>query len=185
MNRPVALIVAVMTCAGGGLASAANDALPLESRVRVVAPAISRKPIVGRLVASDEAALWIRRTEEGLFSPGWPFRRRGGETLMLPRESVTRFERSVRPSRKRLGATIGALFGATAMVVMFERATTGEDEGCSGCGALAMLVAVPFAMLGYAIAPGDRWAAEDPRKVHVAFIRPRGGGVGVRLSLAF
>jgi hypothetical protein len=95
-------------------------------------------------------------------------------------------ERSVRPSRKKLGATIGGLVGIAVGIVIVERAKSGgEDDVCSGCGLLAGVVAVPFALMGAAIAPGDGWAVEDPRTVRVGFSRAPDGGVGVRMSVAF
>jgi hypothetical protein len=51
---------------------------------------------------------------------------------------------------------------------------------------VAGAVAVPFALIGAAIAPGERWAADDPRKVRIE-IAPvaQGRGVGIRVSLGF
>jgi hypothetical protein len=139
---------------------------------------------VGQLVESDDATLTIFRDDRGLV--GWPFRRRNGDTLKLPRESVLRLERSMRPSRKKLGGLIGGLVGFAAGVVVIERARVGEDHGwCQGYGLVAGVIAVPFAMIGGAVAPGDRWAVEDPKKGRVGFTRTPGGGTGFRLAVSF
>lgn len=143
--------------------------------------ACSKQPIVGELVGSDDARIMIRRVNDGFF------RRSYGETLILRRELVSRFERSVRPSQKSFGAGIGFGIGAAIGFAVF---CQGEACGGSGGGGgVAMLIfALPAAALGDAVAPGERWAEEDPkdeRKVRVGIAPTLGGGKGVRLSLSF
>jgi hypothetical protein len=154
-------------------------------RVRVLAPAFSDRPIVGQLTGSDEATLTILRTGGGLVI-GWPFRRGAKEVLSLARGSVTRLDRSIHPSRKRLGAMIGGLVGAAVGVVIVARGTRGSEAGaCNACSSVVAVIAAPFALVGAAIAPGERWTAEDPARIRVGFSRAPDGRVGVRLSMTF
>lgn len=184
MNPGVALPIAVaLTFFGADRAAGQDVAFEPGARVRVAALGVSAKPFVGRLVASDEATLTIVRTKGGPWWLGWPLRGTSEETLRLPRESVTRFDRNVRRSRKNLGATVGGLIGLAAGAVIVARETTGAD-GCDQCLMAAAIVATPFALLGAAIAPGDRWAAEDPGKVRVGFGVPA-RSVGLRLAVRF
>jgi hypothetical protein len=179
----IALLIAVtLTLAGAGPVVGGGGAIASGARVRVLAPAISAKPIVGQLVGSDETTLTILRTG-GRPLVGWPFRRGDRKTLRLPRESVTRLERSVRPSRKALGKGVGMGVGLLAGVLAASRINPPSSTG-QGAELLTMpLGVVVGGFLGAAVTPGDRWAAEDPGKVRVGFTRAP--GVGVRLSVAF
>lgn len=182
MALGVALLIAVtLTSFGAGRVAGQDVGVASGARVRVVALGVSAKPFVGQLIASNEGTLTIVRSKGGSRWLGWPFNRTTEETLTLPRESVTQLERSVRPSRKTLGKVIGGIVGIAAGAAVLARETDGD---CSGCGILVAVGAVPFALLGAAIAPGDRWAPEDPRKVRGGFTPVR-GGAGVQVSLAF
>ena len=154
-------------------ASAQDTVAASETRVRLVAPSVSEKPLKGRLLQTDDSTLTVLRDS--------------GDTLTLPRDSVTRFERSVGPSRRKLGAGIGALVGlATANVLGL--AYCGDDSLCddqTGAILLSSLITVPLgALLGRAVSPGERWAEQDPKQVRIGVTAvPRGIGIG--LSLGF
>jgi hypothetical protein len=178
----LAIAAAMVAMAVAPRATAVDAPVMIGARVRVHAPGMSREPIVGTVVGSDETALLIGRPKGGLLKLYWPFGQ-GKQTLVVPRTAVTRFERSVRPSRKHVGAAIGAAIGATIGIVIFEKNREGEVEGQGGAMFMGV-VALPFGLLGWAIAPGDRWADADPPKVKVAFRAVR-RGAGVGLSLSF
>lgn len=177
--------------AGSPEASCSDRTLAAGERVRVVAPRGLRTPTTGYLLGSDAATLAVDVD---------------GQTLSLPRESVTRLERSTRRSRKVLGMKIGGGIGFAAGVGVGIALVSAESTGsCDQCGtAVAILGAVgalPGALLGAAVAPGERWVAEDPgtvcverraakyqkdrRRVRVGITPAPGGGVGFRLSVAF
>ena len=147
------------------------------TRVRIVAPEISDAPIQGEIVASDEATITIRTTHATFLD------RTYGKTLSLPRTSVTRVERSVRGSRRPMGALVGAIIGTAAGLAVLHQSQGNDEIGQSG-GAIG-LFALPGALLGAAVAPGERWAAEDPGRIRVADARAMGRGVRLSLSVRF
>jgi hypothetical protein len=141
--------------------------------VRVLAPAVSVEPVVGYLVGSDDATLTLRREN--------------GQTLSLQREAVTRFESSVRPSRKGHGALIGALLGL-GLAAGTSLAWCGGNSYCPQPGGAILLSLVhvsPGALLGLVVSPGEKWAWEDPKHVRVAIAPVLNHGAGLRLSVAF
>jgi hypothetical protein len=76
----------------------------------------------------------------------------------IPRASITRLERSIRPSRRAAGALAGFVLGLAAVF-----GKTVHDGGCNdGCDVGnvvgAVVVALPVAALGAAVSPGERWA---------------------------
>ena len=66
-------------------------------------------------------------------------------------------------------------------------ATLGDAAGDLPMRALQIQVVggLPGAALGAALAPGERWVAEDPRKLGVAIAPAKGAGVRVSMSLRF
>lgn len=130
-----------------------------------------------------------------------------GQTISVPRASVTRLERSVQGSRRgdgrRIGKYAGMAIGVGAGIALL--AAESDNGSCSGCGiALGMMGlvgAIPGALIGMAVAPGERWVEEDPKtvcgqrtigdqrnesrvRVGVVPTFTRGGG-GLRVSAAF
>jgi hypothetical protein len=190
MPRTLTIAMGVtLGCVAAGPVAAGDAAVASLPRVRVLAPTVSGEPIVGQLLQADEATFTLRRTGGG-GGLGWPFHRADAATLSLPRESVARFERSVRPSRKRHGAKVGALIGfgvgIGAGVAYCNGGSRCEGDWGGAVVLASMLIAAPAGyLLGAALSPGERWAAEDPKKVRVGFTPAPGGGVGVRLSLRF
>lgn len=162
-------------------------------RVRVIAPTIFQKPAVGYFLGSDAAALQVVYA---------------GQTMRVPRDSVTRFERSARRSRRipgmKVGAGIGVVAGVVTSIVLDGRASEGRRGGHGGWLGhtyFGYVGAFPGALLGAALAPGERWVEEDlsrvcvertasedpngPRRVRVGIAPVPGGGLGVRLSVGF
>lgn len=150
-------------------------------RVRLTAPAVSGKRLIGTLVRQDDATLTLQR--QG-----------AKETMAVPRAAITRIEVSRHRSRRGKGAGIGALVGLGAAVVIGVAA--GEDcyDGrarliCFDKGtmtAASALLTIPVGtLLGMAVAPGERWQTTTPERLRVALAPVRGGGVRASLSLRF
>jgi hypothetical protein len=164
-------------------ARAAEPALPAPMtrvtgpRVRIVAPGISATPIQGELLASDQATITIRTTHGSLLDTTY------GKSLTLPLPSVTRFERSVRPSRKLLGAAIGAVIGTAVGFAVLSQSESSGETGQSG--AAIGIFAIPGGLIGAVAAPGERWVAEDPRQVRVGAAPAMGPGFRMSWSVRF
>jgi hypothetical protein len=179
-------------------AAARGEEAPHAPRVRVRAPAVQKKPFVGRLVGMDEDALRIERPH---------FKEGKNTVVVVPRSSVTRFEVSRRQSLKGRGALVGALLGAGAGVLIV---AGGEDEwiascppppgwgvvgrgqpypcspeGSGGRWAAAILAVPAGALLGALVSPGEQWEASDPASLRVVAAPASGGGAQVRLILSF
>lgn len=178
---------------GPGSLGASCSGLVAPQRVRVVASGFE-KPILGNLVGSDATTLEVIHSFQ---------------TLRLPRESVTRIERSTRRGRRvlglKIGGGIGLAVGAGLGIALLEAESDPGDGVCTGCGIvvgiLGLAGAIPGAIVGGTVAPGERWQVEDPskvcverraaehpkdpRRVRVGIASAPGGGVGFRLSVAF
>ena len=142
---PSVVIVLLATVSAGAPGTAQDSVLLLPgSRLRVTAPAVAPKPIVGTLLEAGEREIVLAAS--------------ASDRTRIPRASITRLERSVRPSRKARGALIG--FGVGLAVMVGKAAVNG---GCNdGCNmenvAAAGLVALSTAAMGAIISPGERWA---------------------------
>jgi hypothetical protein len=142
---PSVVIVLLATVSAGAPGTAQDSVLLLPgSRLRVTAPAVAPKPIVGTLLETSEREIVLAASASG--------------RTLIPRAAITRLERSVRPSRKARGALIG--FGVGLAVMVGKAAVNG---GCNdGCNmenvAAAGLVALSTAAMGAIISPGERWA---------------------------
>ena len=170
MVRSVAACFATLSVAYP--ASAQDTVAASESRVRLVAPSVSEKPLKGRLMQTDDSTLTVLQDS--------------GDSLTLPRDSVIRLERSVGPSWRKLGAKIGALVGfGTAVGLGVGYCNDGFCDEPIAAGLFLSLITVPAgALLGLAVSPGERWAEQDPKQVRIAVTAvPRGIGIG--LSLGF
>ena len=103
---PSVVIVLLATVSAGAPGTAQDSVLLLPgSRLRVTAPAVAPKPIVGSLLEAGEREIVLVAS--------------ASDRTHIPRASITRLERSVRPSRKVRGALTG--FGATAGAVTRSR----------------------------------------------------------------
>lgn len=146
------------------------------SRVRLTAQSVSGKRLVGTVVGLDEATLTLQR--QG-----------AKETLQVPRGAITTLEVSRHRSRKGKGAGIGALVGLGAAVAIGLGA--GDDDDCVFCyskgetAAIFGILTVPAgALLGLAVAPGEKWVASSPDRLRVSVVPVR-GGAGLTVSLRF
>jgi hypothetical protein len=150
---------------------------------------------VGRVVSLSDEALELARGKD-----------ERGKALRIPRRDVIKLEVSERPGRRGRGATIGALVGLGAAVAIGVAGgeTCGSDPGpgswdnftekldynlCFGrteTAVLSGILTVPLgALLGAAIAPGEKWRPAGARDLSMSAVAPRGGGIGVRVSLRF
>ena len=189
------LVVGLVTSMVGTGAASAGDAPPVTAspRVRVTAPTISGKRLVGTLLAMDEKTLTI--------APG-----KGKGVLEVPRAAVTRIEVSRRPSRRGKGASIGFLAGLGAAVAIGIAA--GDDCGSlpgpkeaddfvarlnrnlcmdtTETALLASILTIPAStLIGMAAAGGERWGRTTPERLSLAVKPTRTGGLGAALSVRF
>jgi hypothetical protein len=156
------------------------------SRIRVTAPSIAGKRLVGVIVGLDETTLRIEREE-------------GQPPIAVPRASITKIETSRHRSRKGQGAAIGAVFGLAAALVV--GATAGSDCSnsdtvsplrmilCYNRGevtALAGVLTVPAGMLLGALAfPGEEWEVMGVDRLRLAVTPALGGGVRAAVAIRF
>jgi hypothetical protein len=110
----------------------------------------------------------------------------GSSTKEVPRDAVVRLERSLRPSRKKRGALIGFGLGFATFFTLSELS---NNEGCfSGgheCGLDVMASAIgalPVAVVGAIVAPGEEWVDVPLSPTPAAAVSP--GSEGFQLSVA-
>jgi hypothetical protein len=138
--------------------------------------------VVGRLVAQDEHSLTLQL-------------RPGKAPVVVPRESITTLERSVRPGQKGVGAASGALLGAL-LSGFFGVAAGGDcswhsiDIICippAGAALISSIVLVPLGTLvGLVAAHGERWeVVSGHHRVAVRVAPTRSGGMTAAVSLRF
>ena len=141
-------------------------AYPLQQRVRVVAPTLSRKPIVGRVASVDSLRLSLTVT-------------RKGSILDIPLADVTALSGSGgidRGKGAKRGALIGLALGAWFVADAY-REIRGEDP--YGFGALALglvgfgITPAIGALAGYGLAP-ERWNPIPLRPRSVTLRSPAG-----------
>jgi hypothetical protein len=187
------LVVGLIIGVTAGGVSAEELAAPAASpRVRITAPTVSGKRLVGTLLRMNEASATLQK---------------GGEVIEVPRSAITRIELSRRASRKGKGAAIGALVGlGAALAIGF---ATGDDCGalpepdpwwsglverlnrnlCMGKGetaALTAILTVPAAsLIGMGAAGGERWVRTTPDRFRLTVAPVRTGGIGAAMSLRF
>jgi hypothetical protein len=186
-SSAVGLVVALT---GTGAVSAHDaPAVTVGPRVRVTAPAVSGKRLVGTLLAMDEATLTIGLQD-------------GKGVREVPRRAVTRIEVSRRPSRKGKGAGIGALVGLGVGVAI--GLASGDDcsrskggwEGfldgqiicfdrTSMAAGMSLLTIPAGALVGMGVAGGERWARTTPDRLSLSVKPTRTGGLAAGLSLRF
>jgi hypothetical protein len=177
---------------GVGVAQA-DEPVPVAPglRVRLTAPSVSGKRLVGTVVALDDATLTLQR--QG-----------GQETLQVPRGAMTTTEVSWRRSRKGKGAAIGGLVGLGAAVAIGlaagEDCSPFQDVGdplgdavahflrsfCYSKGEMAAVAAIltlpAGALLGLAVAPGEKWQPSSLDRLSVRITPARGGRPPERLA---
>jgi hypothetical protein len=187
------LMMAPLAAADSFPAGGCSTTLRPGNRVRLTAPGVVAKRLEASVVSSDATVLKVFHD---------------GMRTSIPRSSITRLERSVRPSRRDLGLKIGAAVGfviGAGVGVALLASDAPANGSCDQCGfavaLLGMAGALPAAAIGAAVAPGERWMREDPRsmcvdqranvpderpkaRVRVA-IAPARGGIGLKLAVAF
>lgn len=181
-------LVGVVPAVGDEASSPAPD-----TRVRVTAPGVLGKQVVGTLVHMDDMTLAVRP--------------KGKDVLEVPRSAITRFEVSRGKSLRGKGAKIGAIVGLGAAVAI--GLIAGEDCGslpepapgilglserlhrnlCIDKAPMALfssLLTVPAgALVGLGFAPGERWVRTTPDRVRLTVTPVRGTGIGAALSVRF
>ena len=181
-------LVGVVPAVGDEASSPAPD-----TRVRVTAPGVLGKQVVGTLVHMDDMTLAVRP--------------KGKDVLEVPRSAITRFEVSRGKSLRGKGAKIGAIVGLGAAVAI--GLIAGEDCGslpepapgilglserlhrnlCIDKAPMALfssLLTVPAgALVGLGVAPGERWVRTTPDRVRLTVTPVRGTGIGAALSVRF
>jgi hypothetical protein len=159
-------------------ASAEEAGVAAGTRVRL---STSKGRLVGTLVEQDGDTLLLAREKDA-----------GAERLGIPLADVSRVEVSQGRHGRARGAKIGALIGLAAAVVI----GVAGGESCSGdemicfdhatTTAMGGVLTIPIgALVGAMVPPGEKWGPAPGRGLSVQPIVPRGGGVGVRLALAF
>jgi hypothetical protein len=145
-TRLPSVVIALLAAVSVGAPASAQDSVLPEpgSRLRITAPAVARKPIVGTLIEAGERDLVLADSSS--------------DRTPIPLASITRLERSVRPGRRTAGALAGFIVGLAAVGLK-----TLHDGGCNdGCNggdvATAGLVALSTAAVGAIVSPGERWA---------------------------
>jgi hypothetical protein len=183
------LVVGLIAVVVGVRGAQADELGPVApgSRVRLTAPSVSGKRLVGTVLGLDDATLTLQR--QG-----------GKETLQVPRGAITTIEVSRHRSWKGKGAGIGALVGLGAAVAVGlgagrDDCIQGDDlfarlarSLCHGKGEMAAvfgILTVPAgALLGLAVAPGEKWHPSSLDRLSVS-ITPTRGGAGLTVSLRF
>ena len=182
-SRVLAVLVSLFLDAAAARAAEEPAAHP---RIRVTAPSLKGKRLVGVLVSLDETTLRMEREE-------------GQAPIAVPRASITKIETSRHGSRKGQGAGIGALFGVAAALVVGQ--TAGDDCHPAPDGAwlafdlcythsqmslAAGAVFVPLgALLGAVASRGEEWEVMSADRLRLAVSPARGGGVRAAVTLRF
>jgi hypothetical protein len=171
--------VGLVVLAGSGSAVAADPANAAPgSRVRVTT---ASDRLVGRFVELRGETLVLARDAGG-----------ETETLRVDRREVVGIELSERGGRRRSWAARGALAGVLAAIAVGIAAgddCSSGDTLCFDHATVALgtaIVAVPAgALVGAAVAPGERWRPVPVEGLSVQPVAARGGGVGVRVAIGF
>jgi hypothetical protein len=185
----VGICGAVTGLAAAGMAQA-DDAWSLSAgaRVRLTAPSVSGKRLTGTVLGIDDATLTLRRGPRG-------------ETMQVPRAAITTLEVS-RGGRRGKGALIGAAAGLASGValglgtghhctgsdweLLYVVLTVGVDcRGGSRAAVLSALTVPSGALVGFLLAPGEKWEMASTDRLRIGVAPTRGGGVRAAVSLRF
>jgi hypothetical protein len=128
------------------------------------------------------------------------------DALEIHRPEILALEMSERPSRRRKGAAIGALVGIGAAVALgalggdtctassgpadwgnlAERLNSNLCFGHTETAFLSGILTVPLgALLGVAIAPGEKWRPAGVDEISMGATASRAGGLGLQVTLRF
>jgi hypothetical protein len=164
------------------------------TRVRLTAPSVAGKRLVGNVVGLDDATLTLRR--DGAV-----------DTMLVPRSAITRVEVSRHRSRKGKAAAIGMLVGLGAAVAVglavgdncaslrtpepgiigfSDRLARSLCHGKGETAALSAILTVPLGMLfGAVAAPGEKWEASSMSRLQMAIAPARDGGLRAAITVRF
>jgi hypothetical protein len=179
LRVPCVLLVASAVHVGLGSADEVAKGSTVD-HVRITAPGFAEEPVVGTLVAIDDDAIEVQGS--------------GAETIVVPTQTVTRFEIRRRAGRKLMGLGIGLLGGA-AIGALVGHATKGEcNPDDLFCGledlqapAYGMVGGLIGAAVGALVAPGEKWEKVDHKNVRIT-VSPligRQRTIGVLVALRF
>ena len=164
------LFVLVIMVYPGDASAQSSESVRKGSRVRLMAAAVSQKPLIGTVVRADDTSV--------VLSEGW----------VVPRSAITQMEVS---AGRRSYAKAGALIGAAALG--FAAGLT-PDSSCSGIvcvdypkevgvAVAAALGAGLGALIGTAVTKSETWMVV-PSRLKVSIAPKHKGGV-VSLRFAF
>jgi hypothetical protein len=190
-TRLLAVTLGLATLAAGFSAAAEETTASVaDPRVRVTT---AEGRLVGRVVTVRGETLVFERAGRA-------------DTLEIRRPEILALEVSERPSRRGRGAAIGALVGVGAAVAigvaggdtctaspgpadwgnLTERINSNLCFGHAETALLSGILTVPLgALVGVAIAPGEKWRPVGMNQLSVGATASRGGGVGLRVTLRF
>jgi hypothetical protein len=158
---------------GSAQATGGEPRLFQGSRVRVSAPAIAARRIVGTLTAFDDDSLTLE--EKGRRDP-----------LIIPRAAITKLDVSSGPrSRALLGAGLGLAGSLVAGLATGAKCPGGTTGSCGTALGTALMYSLALAPLGAMIGgdhPGDRWEDAGWKHPHVGVSLVPGRGLGVSVT---
>jgi hypothetical protein len=165
----VAAVSVWLTAVLAGAPCPAQDDVATGARLRVTAPALAAKPIVGTLLGATEREVVLSVS--------------GAGRMPIPRAAITRLERSQgRHGHAVMGLLINAVAGAAVCVAVdLQDPETGTAQEYAMVGAFgAGLGALAGAGVG-ALVRTQRWAELPPTHLRVA-VSPVPHGVGLKLA---
>lgn len=185
LRRAVRAMVLVFGAVEVGISLASAEDGEARSSLPRVRVTTAQGQVVGQLAATRDLTLAVEQAEKGTL-----------RLVEVRHSEILRLEVSRRPSRKGRGVAVGALAGACAAFAFSRshpcaRSCPSSGGGCeeSYCVELALmsgLLTVPVgALLGYLVAPGEKWRPADVTEVSLQPGVPRGGGVALRLVVGF
>jgi hypothetical protein len=177
----IACVVAFLAPAEVG----GEDAISLGTRVRVLAPRIAERAIVGVLVGADGDDLVVKQAGSNV-------------SIAVPRIAISRLEMSQGRASKAKGALVGAGMGAAAGAAF--GAGPRNCRNAPGCEALtdtafgsnsnyvagSVLVGAGVgALVGALVTRGERWRVAPTDSVSISLATPGGRSIGLRVGIAF
>jgi hypothetical protein len=147
------------------------------ARVRVLAPRVAERSLVGVLLANDGDGLLVKRDE-------------GGVSVTIPRSAITRLEVSRGRKSKMRAALIGAAAGAGAGAAVGAMTWSEGDQYFyfdkgSYIAVNSVLLGGIGALVGALLPQGEKWQVVSTGRPSIGVLAPGGCTLQVRLALAF